>query len=372
MLETTYPGVYVEELNSLSLSIMPNATAVPAFAVGNDNTDFTETTVISSWMDYSNKAGEFSRGDLLDACLRTYYENGGGRCYLIPVEKLVDEVPKFGDITLLVAAGQNIVSAVSMLCKAGSALFAILDGPQEDLGTPPPTEPSESPEPEEYCQPELDQTAIRATGSPITEYAATYYPWLRAPWSDLDIPPSATMAGVYNTVDLTRGVWKAPANVSLHGGVLPKYIVTDELQGRYTKGGNILNMIRMFESSGPTVWGARTRQDSDLWRYVSVRRLFNSAERDIKLAMKAAMYEPNSQPTWEQTRAAINSYLFRLWRQGGLAGATQGEAYFVKVGKGVTMTQEDIDNGQMIVQVGMAAVRPAEFIVLQFTQDVNQ
>lgn len=352
----SYPGVYLEELNGLSLSVSTSATAVPVFAVSDSNLYFTKTTRISSWMDYLNKKvllpadspGDFDSSDVLDLSMRTYYENGGGYCYLVPVNSLNEEVPKLNDVTLLVAAGEDITSAISMLCGQGKCLFAIVDGPTQEL--------------------------VLGAGSGVIEpvneqHAAVYYPWLIAKWALTPIPPSAAMAGVYASVDLTRGVWKAPANITLKGGVLPEYPVTDELQGEFTKN-NPLNMIRMFGNGATTVWGARTRLDDAAWRYVSVRRLFNSAERDIKAAMKSAVYEPNNQPTWELARGAITNYLYRLWRQGGLVGSTAQEAFFVRVGKDVTMTQEDIDEGRMIVKVGMAAVRPAEFIILQFTQDM--
>lgn len=369
----TYPGVYIEELNSLSLSVSTSATAVPVFAVAADTPSFTSTTRISSWMDFLNQKIDklFDPEDILDLSMRTYFENGGGRCYLVPVGALLSEVPKLNDVTLLVAAGQDITQAVDTLCGNGKCLFAIVDGPQTDLSVPPPLES------EGGSAAKSTKAAKSLANAPLAysdnAFVGMYYPWLRAAWAPKkDIPPSAAMAGVYATVDVTRGVWKAPANVTLKGGVLPAFAVTDELQGNYTKS-DPLNMIRTFGNGGPVVWGARTRKpDDNNWCYIPVRRLFNSAERDIKNAMQPAMYEPNNQPTWEQARGAITNYLYRLWQQGALAGTSEQEAFFVQVGKDITMTQEDIDAGKMIVKVGMAAVRPAEFIILQFTQDMAQ
>ena len=132
-----------------------------------------------------------------------------------------------------------------------------------------------------------------------------------------------------------------------------------------------MNVIRAFHGTGPLIWGARTLQsDTPAWRYVPVRRLFNAAERDIKTAMSMALFEPNSAPTWERVRGAVESYVHDLWLKGALLGDTPAQAYFVHIGLGTTMTQNDIDNGRMIVKVGLAAVRPAEFIILQLTQDV--
>lgn len=354
MSEISYPGVYIEERSSSVLSVSGNATAVPVFAFAPDSTSVAVTR-INSWLDFINYRGEaeIDNANILDVSIRTYFDNGGGYCYLVPTESLIQEVPKLDDVTLLVAAGEDIRAAVQILCTTGKQLFAILDGPQTD--------------PDSF---DSDWDASYAD----TAYAAIYYPWLEAPsWAEVDIPPSAAVAGAYCLNDRSRGVWKAPANMALQGGVIPKFKVTDEFQGMYTDVDNALNMIRQFNNGSPLIWGARTSQStSNEWRYVPVRRLFNSTEKDIKYTMHSMMYEPNNQPTWERVRSAINNYLYGLWRQGGLAGTKPEEAYRVWIGLGETMTQDNINEGQMIVKVGMAAVRPAEFIILQFTQDVAQ
>lgn len=162
---------------------------------------------------------------------------------------------------------------------------------------------------------------------------------------------------------------ESPANVALNNAT-PVKVVTDVDQGVMNDKG--INAIRNFTGKGTLIWGARTLDKTDAWRYVPVRRLFNSVERDIKRAMQLAVFEPNSQPTWETVRSAIDHYLYGLWQQGALSGSKASEAYFVQIGQGVTMTDDDINQGKMIVKVGMAAVRPAEFIILQFTQNVGQ
>ncbi|NRN29489.1 phage tail sheath family protein [Photorhabdus heterorhabditis] len=350
---TSYPGVYIEELNSLALSVSKSATAVPVFAVDEQNQYISEgnATRINSWMDYLNLIKDFDNGDKLDVSVRAYFANGGGYCYLVKTTSLEKIIPTLDDVTLLVAAGEDIKTTTDVLCQPGKGLFAVFDGPTTELT--------------------INGAEEAKQAYTATPFAAVYYPWLKADWAKADIPPSAVMAGVYASVDLSRGVWKAPANIALKGGLEPKFLVTDELQGEYNTG-RAINMIRNFSNTGTTVWGARTLEDSDNWRYVPVRRLFNTVERDIKRAMSFAMFEPNSQPTWERVRAAISNYLYSLWQQGGLAGSKEEDAYFVQIGKGITMTQEQIDAGQMIVKVGLAAVRPAEFIILQFTQDVEQ
>lgn len=264
----TYPGVYIEEDASPALSVRSGATAVPVFAVANNSLLISDKHYIrvSSWMNYLTLKGEpFNPKNILDVSLRAYFINGGGYCYLVKTKDLETQVPKLDDVTLLVAAGEEIKDAVSTLCQPGKGLFAIFDGPQND---------TDIKEPEKALKPY----------SP-TAYGAVYYPWLTAEWGEnkapVDIPPSAVMAGIYASVDNSRGVWKAPANVPIQGGLQPKYPVTDDLQTQYNKG-KALNMIRTFPKSGTLVWGARTLEDSDNWRYIPVRRLFNSAERDIK------------------------------------------------------------------------------------------
>jgi phage tail sheath protein FI len=148
-------------------------------------------------------------------------------------------------------------------------------------------------------------------------------------------------------------------------------LVSDDGQGSMNDAG--INVIRYFPNRGAVVWGARTLAgnsgNSDTsWRYIPVRRLFNSAERDISKALRTMMFEPNNQPTWEKVRSAIENYLHGVWMQGALMGTTPKEAYFVQIGLNITMTPEQVAQGQMITTVGMAAVRPAEFIILKFTQ----
>jgi phage tail sheath protein FI len=188
------------------------------------------------------------------------------------------------------------------------------------------------------------------------------------------LPPSGAVAGIYATVDRTRGVWKAPANVSLAdiSGVAVK--INDALQEdlNVSSTGKSVNVIRTFAGKGSLIWGARTLAGNDNeWRYVPVRRFFNMAEESIKKATEAFVFEPNDRNTWVRVRAMIENFLTVQWRQGALAGAVPQQAFFVKVGLGETMTAQDILEGRMIVEVGMAVVRPAEFIILRFAHKMQ-
>lgn len=186
----------------------------------------------------------------------------------------------------------------------------------------------------------------------------------------LTLPPSSTVAGIYAKVDADRGVWKAPANVSLNRVSGPSRKITNlensDLNVHST--GKSVNVIRSFTGKGTLVWGARTLDgNSNEWRYVPVRRFFIMVEESVKKATEPFVFEPNSAGTWVKVKAMIENFLTLQWRGGALMGSKPEQAFFVNVGLGETMTQDDVLNGKMIVEIGMAAVRPAEFIILRFS-----
>jgi hypothetical protein len=191
----------------------------------------------------------------------------------------------------------------------------------------------------------------------------------------LDMPPSGAVAGVYAATDAARGVWKAPANVALVGVLEPVVKLNTAKQEDLNidaTAGKSINAIRAFAGKGTLVWGARTLAGNDNeWRYVSVRRFFNLVEESVKKSTYWAVFEPNDANTWVKVRGMIENYLINKWREGALAGATPREAFFVKCGLGTTMSAVDIQEGRMNVEIGMAAVRPAEFIVLKFSHKLQ-
>lgn len=188
-------------------------------------------------------------------------------------------------------------------------------------------------------------------------------------------PPSGAIAGIYALVDNQRGVWKAPANVSLNGVIAPAASFTaseTDALNIDTTGGKSINAIRAFAGKGTLVWGARTLAGNDNeWRYISVRRFFNMVEESIKKSTYWAVFEPNDANTWVKVRGMIENYLTQKWREGALAGATTKDAFFVRCGLGVTMSAQDILEGRMNVEIGMAVVRPAEFIILKFSHKLQ-
>ncbi|MCW5599972.1 phage tail sheath C-terminal domain-containing protein [Nitrosomonas sp.] len=185
------------------------------------------------------------------------------------------------------------------------------------------------------------------------------------------MPPSPAIVGIYARVDASRGVWKAPANVSLNSVSKPSILLNDEEQGRLnidTLAGKSVNVIRSFTGRPNIVWGARTLAGNDNeWRYVPVRRFFNMVEESAKNASAQFIFEPNDRNTWTRVRSMIENFLTLQWRAGALMGTTTEEAYYVRVGLNETMTELDIFEGRMIIEIGMAVVRPAEFIILQFS-----
>lgn len=190
------------------------------------------------------------------------------------------------------------------------------------------------------------------------------------------LTPSSAMAGVYAKVDSTSGVWKSPANVGLSFVQEPTIKISDRDQDALnidSNGGKSINAIRTFTGKGTLVWGARTLDgNSNEWRYISVRRFFNMVEESVKKATERFVFEPNTANTWIRVQTMIENFLNQQWQDGALAGSKPEEAYYVSVGLNKTMSAQDILEGRMVIEVGMAAVRPAEFIVLRFSHKLQE
>lgn len=477
------PGVYIEEDQSLSLSVPAGTTAIPVF-VGkfwkkrNNPTDDlvladTQVVRIDNWSEFATlfDAGltpgkmtitlgpkEGSKADVAvkevvkdkrdipeilekvevgetnewriqsfgytahrgGLSVRAYFENGGGPCYVLALkngdeEKITDLIRAKPEISILCYCENNATEMnavygkfkelISNSNQGNPGYFVLADAFYDSTMTPDlKTAFGDNINQVAAYYPALQMIyriawpaddQIKLTGAPksVSDFAALkkdktgdalkvaqlIADRLTAE-SIVYLRASVVLAGIYARTDQARGVWKAPANVALSGvdglvwdsGGLKPVIVDDDVHGKLNPQG--INAIRHFSGRGYVVWGARTlagyEGNGDLrWRYIPVRRLFNAAERDIKQAMRQVMFEPNNAPTWEKVRAAIDSYLHTLWRMGGLQGAKPEQAYFVQVGKDVTMSPQEIRDGKLIVKVGMAAVRPAEFIILQFSQN---
>ncbi len=206
-----------------------------------------------------------------------------------------------------------------------------------------------------------------------TQFAAYYYPWVYT--SDLRtgakklIPPSGHVLGLYARTDIERGVWKAPANDALRGVFDLEYYVDTGTQEVLNPRG--VNAIRRFPARGIRVWGARTLSDNGLWKYVSVRRLFIFLENSIYVNTQWVVFEPNDDKLWERVKDTIRLFLRTQWRNGALMGRTEDEAFTITCDRS-TMTQDDILNGRLICEIGIAPVRPAEFVIFRIFQSTAE
>lgn len=209
-----------------------------------------------------------------------------------------------------------------------------------------------------------------------TKYAAFYYPRLMvtSPLSgeDVPIPPSGHLAGIYAHTDIERGVHKAPANEVIRGITGLELTINKESQEILNPSPNNINVLRDFRADGRgyRVWGARCITSDTSWKYVPVRRLFLFLEESLDQGTQWVVFEPNDEPLWARVRQSVTNFLTRVWRDGALQGATPEEAFFVKCDR-TTMTQDDIDNGRLIMIIGVAPVKPAEFVIIRIGQKVG-
>jgi len=207
------------------------------------------------------------------------------------------------------------------------------------------------------------------TPPPDTTFAAFYFPWIRVYnpliFQDSLVPPSGHVAGIYAKTDVERGVFKAPANEIVVGARSLQFQITKENQDLLNPKG--VNCIRVFPGRGILLWGARTCSRNTLWKYVSVRRYFLYVGESIDEGTQWVVFEPNDERLWARVNQTITQFLITEWRNGALMGTKPAEAFFVKVDR-TTMTQNDIDNGRLICIIGLAVVKPAEFVIFRLTQ----
>lgn len=238
----------------------------------------------------------------------------------------------------------------------------------------------------QQCERLKDRFAIVSTQSGLTNvqqvnkfrdtlYGAIYYPWIQVfdPIANKPqmIPPSGHVAGVYARTDVERGVHKAPANAVVRGAQNLEFNVTKTMQDILNP--KNVNCLRDFrpDGRGIRVWGARTMSSDPEWKYVNVRRLFIFIEESIEEGTQWLVFEPNFEPTWAKVVRSITNFLVTIWKNGALEGLTQDEAFFVKCDR-TTMTQDDIDNGRLICYIGVAPVKPAEFVIFRISQKTRE
>ncbi|HEY2028940.1 MAG TPA: phage tail sheath family protein [Myxococcales bacterium] len=380
-----YPGVYVEEIQSGPRSIEAVGTSTAAFlgVSPNAGAHLQEAIAITNWMQFVREFCDGANGTTpLAQAVFGFFDNGGTRCYVINVGErgtiagtfqdgkrrgiaLCDEID---EIAIVAAPGYATIDAYEALlshCEKRKDRFCLLDAPPtvkrlEDLTQVGAPADAETP-PKPGAKPGLKPRE--------SSFGAFYFPWLviRDPLTGASatVPPSGHVAGVYARVDGTRGVHKAPANENLRGVVDLSYYVTNEDQEALNPAG--VNCIRFNQPAGIQIWGARTLDGDGQWRYINVRRLFLMAEESIGRGTRWTVFEPNDLTLWKSVRRDVGAFLMRLWKSGALFGRTPEEAFFVKCDE-ETNPPESIDAGQLITIVGMAPVKPAEFIVFRIGQ----
>ncbi|NIM15104.1 MAG: phage tail protein [Candidatus Aminicenantes bacterium] len=202
-----------------------------------------------------------------------------------------------------------------------------------------------------------------------TMYAAYYYPWIKVydPLTKLykTVPPGGHVAGIYARSDIERGVHKAPANEKVKGVKDLEFNIGKGEQDILNPRG--VNCIRAFSGRGIRVWGARTLSSNALWKYINVRRLFIFLEESIEKGTQWVVFEPNDEKLWARVKQTVNQFLTGVWKGGALMGSVPEEAFFIKCDRS-TMTQDDIDNGRLIMIIGVAPVKPAEFVIFRIAQ----
>jgi hypothetical protein len=219
-----------------------------------------------------------------------------------------------------------------------------------------------------------DERELR--GQLDSRYAAMYYPWVVTPNPnarpgrediprEIALPPSGYVAGIYARNDVQRGVHKAPANEVVRSALRFEVDVNFGQQELLNPLG--VNCLRLLSGRGYRVWGARLISSDPEWKYVSDRRYFNYLEASIDRGTQWAVFEPNGERLWANVRQTISDFLYNEWRSGALLGTTPEEAYFVRCDRS-TMTQNDLDNGRLICLIGVAIIKPAEFVIFRIGQ----
>jgi hypothetical protein len=202
-----------------------------------------------------------------------------------------------------------------------------------------------------------------------SKYAALYYPWVRVldpiTRDEINLPPSGFVAGIYARNDIDRAVYKAPANEVVRGAIGFQSLINKAQQEVLNPEG--VNCFRFFEGRGFRLWGARTISSDPEWKYVNVRRYFAYLERSIDRGTQWAVFEPNGEALWANVKETISDFLYNEWKNGALLGSDAKSAYFVRCDRS-TMTQNDLDNGRLVCKIGVAALKPAEFVIFQIGQ----
>ena len=389
------PGVYVEEVDRGAKPLDMVGTSTAAFLGESTRGPVNQPVLVTNWSQFTKQFGDFQNSEFLAHAVYGFFNNGGARAYIVNVGHWED-APKptdakapetkdgkdgrettkkpasraalyigvdhgpgtrtglkaledMEDVNLVAAPGQTdpvIQDAVLSHCENMRYRFALLDSPEV-----------------------LEKGGVDKLPKPRdSKYGAFYFPWVQVydPFKgNIFQPPSGYVAGMYARSDAERGVHKAPANEIVRGALGLKYSITRGEQDVLNPRG--INVIRDFPNRGIRAWGARTISSDPAWRYVNVRRLFNMVEQSVEHGTQWVVFEPNDERLWKRVTRDLTAFLLRLWRQGALVGATAEEAFYVKC-DAETNPPEVIDAGQMVCEIGLCPVKPAEFVIFRIGQ----
>ncbi len=381
------PGVYVENVNPGLRPIQGVSTTVTAFPGFAEKGPFTPA-LIKSLSEYKASFGGFAVNGVLPYAVQGFFQNGGACCYVlrlpspnpplnranvagpaivtpraagvIPSPKLTPVAPidaskalapleELDDISIVCCPDEHSVAGMTAAlvahCEELRYRIAVLAAPLgSDLTAAPPPEAQSS-------------------------YAAYYAPWVRVAnpngGAAISVHPGGHIAGAMVAYDAQRGVYKAPANLRIAGIVGLERQITDQQQSVLNPRG--VNVLRNFPGRGNLIWGARTTSTDPERKYINVRRYFIYLEKSIQKGTQWVVFEPNGEELWANVKQTIENFLFNEWKSGALPGNKPDQAYFVRCDR-TTMTQDDLDNGRLICLIGVAPLKPAEFVIFRIGQ----
>lgn len=377
MPEYLSPGVYVEEIEIGAKPIEGVSTSTAGFVGMAEKGDLDKPTLVTSWGQFVDKFGRYTtEKPHLAPAVYGFFANGGSRVYVVRVKdgaadgdyvgtdegpgkrtglQAFNEVDAVNIVCIPGVTSETVQKAMITHCETMKDRFCILD-PVKDA----------------------DMDAIQTQKEDVVSergYAALYYPWIKVAVETVDtgkvkliqdfVPPSGYLAGIYARSDMERGVHKAPANEIIRGALEISLAITKGEQDILNPLG--IDCIRAFAGRGIRVWGARTTASDALWKYINIRRLFLFLEESIDEGTQWVVFEPNDEKLWARVKQSVTQFLTRVWKDGALMGTTAEEAFFVKCDR-TTMTQDDIDNGRLIILIGVAPVKPAEFVIFRIAQ----
>lgn len=355
-------------------------------------------TLVTSWNEYKALFGNFDSTYFLSGAVYAYFQNGGKRAYIVRVAPAAAPSPAASSAPLLkpriVSQNEylasvnkaipvmNYASALAALEKVHGISLVAIPG-QTDL--------SAQTALIRHCEKMLYRFAILDSNYPAGDsggtsvqeqinklssakgYAALYYPWINiqdpVSGKPVCIPPSGAIAGLYVRNDIERGVQQTPSNITVNGVLSLERNITQNEQDQFDLSG--INVIRYFSGRGYLVWGSKTLSKDSVWKIINVRRLCMNMEESISKGTEWTVFEPYNEALWARMTSVVDNFLERMWANSALQGDRPEKAYFVKCNR-TTMTQSDINNGQLICQIGIAAAKPGDFVIIRVSHQINR